>query len=72
MPANKQSILYTKRGHKDAERLAERLATTGIPRGMALDARGRFIPLAPRMKGAISIGTQADADKQQKIKRGTI
>ena len=68
MPANKQSILYTTRGHKDAERLA----ATGIPKGMALDARGRLIPLAPRMKGAISIGTQADADKQQQIKRGTI
>lgn len=68
MPANKQSILYTTRGHKDAERLA----ATGIPKDMALDARGRLISLAPRMKNAISIGTKEDAIKQQKIKKGTI
>ncbi len=64
----KKSIFYTTHGHKEAERLAK----TGIPNGMALDSRGRLVPIAPRTKGAISIGTQADADKQQKIKRGTI
>lgn len=68
MSTKEHSIFYTKRGHE----AAKRLAAGGLKNGMALDARGRLTSLAPRTKGAISIGTQADADKQQRIKRGTI
>ncbi len=39
---------------------------------LALDSRGRAtVGMAPRSRAAISIGTQSDADKFQKIKRGT-
>lgn len=68
MSIKPHSIFYTKRGHE----AAKRLAAGGLPKGMALDSQGRPISLAPRMQGAISISTQADADKQQRIKRGTI
>lgn len=58
------SCLYTEAG----ERAARRMAAAG----KALDKQGRAtVGMGPRTTGGISLAKPGDADKTQRIKRGT-